>query len=107
MVNEPNYFPTGFSDPDPCSSSTEAIITKKCDDNKLYKYFRTQNGDCNNPNNPRWGATVSKLERLLPRQHTKIRTTTYDTLPPPKGRFKINFPCIHYFETDKTICNWL
>ena len=85
MVNEPEYFPTGFSDPDPCSSSIDSVTSQECNKNQLYQYFRTHNGNCNNPNNPRWGATISRLERFLPRQHTKLRIPTYDSLPPPKG----------------------
>ena len=49
--------------------------------------FRTMNGECNNLDNPRNGSKGSRLSRLLPGDHTRVKMPTYFEIPVHEGNF--------------------
>lgn len=56
----------------------------------IYIFKSRINGECNNLNNKRWGAQVSPLQRLLPRQHEKFQIPLHEDLnDDPSGRKKM------------------
>ena len=89
-VNEPEYF--FHSEQNPCGSSTDADVDNHCSSSREYKFFRTHNGECNNPNHNRWGSTFSPLARLLPTEHNKLDRPTHDKVL-ENGNFKFIFFC--------------
>ena len=75
-VNEPEYF--FHPERDPCGSTIDADVDSHCASSREYKLFRTHNGECNNPNQNRWGSAFSLLARLLPVEQNKLDRETHD-----------------------------
>ena len=75
-TNKQKYFV--HKNRDPCGNTTDAIVKKYCFSSRKFNLFRTHSGECNNPDNLRWGSVYSRLSRLLPRVHGKINMKTYD-----------------------------
>ena len=82
-VNKERYFV--HKNRNPCGSTTDADVTKYCNSSRKFDLFRTHSGECNNPDNLRWGSVYSRLARLLPSDQGKINRPTYDNVP--KGIF--------------------
>ena len=76
VTNRQEYFV--HPERDPCGSTTDATVAMHCSSSREYKLFRAHNGECNNPDNPRWGSIYSPLSRLLPRDHGKLNRPTHD-----------------------------
>ena len=89
-VNEPEYF--FHSDQDPCGSSTDADVDNRCASSREYELFRTHNGECNNPDQNRWGSNFSPLARFLPTEHNKLDRPTHDEKL-ENGKYKYIFRC--------------
>jgi len=66
-----------------CDDGTLANAT--CHElNKTYfKHFRTLGGHCNNVPNPMYGTKGSRLSRLLPAEHTRLKKATYPFFAKP------------------------
>ena len=58
-------------------------------DRTFLQDFRTLNGYCNNKENPVLGSKGSRLSRLLPAEHMKVKKPTYFEKPQLNG--KLNY----------------
>ena len=76
IVNRQEYFV--HPERDPCSKTTDVAVSQNCASSREHKLFRTHSGECNNPDNPRWGSNYSPLARLLPSDQGKLLRSTHD-----------------------------
>ena len=72
---------------DPCDPLAHCIVAEICHkiNKSIHGLFRTMNGECNNPLDPRLGMALSKLSRLIPPKYDKFNTRTYFQKPARQG----------------------